>query len=508
MGTETELKLQLDPARLQRLRRHPMVQRLKRGRPVTRLEKSVYFDTCDFRLLDHKAVLRVRHIGRRRIQTLKTMDHGRAWTRGEWEWEITGDEPELQYLVSPEIPFHIDLGGNRCQMLPVFSTEVRRTTYRLGDETWEVELSLDAGRLIAGERSAEICEAELELKRGELRHLFDLALQLQQDLSARLASASKSERGFALARDSQLKPQKAAPLALVDGISAAQAFRVIAHSCIGQLLANHDCLHQTKDPEAVHQMRVALRRLRSAMNIFKHLLGSPATLWVKDELRWLQGHLGPARDADVFIEEIIEPLPVLLTDQPGYVGLRGEFAARRDAAYQAALDAIALPRCSQLILRLAQWVEDGDWLATEDEGRRLLLDATALSVAQTILGKHHHKVRKGMRQLEGLDDSARHQIRIGIKKLRYAIEFFSSLYPDRKAKRLASAFAVLQDRLGLLNDIAVSRSRLRGVAVGDPDRLWVAGMIAGWHAARVPGLLAEARKDWKACKKLPPFWRD
>lgn len=512
MGTETELKLQLAPAGLRRLRRHSLVQSLKTARPVTRFLKSVYFDTPDLALREREVVLRVRHIGRQRIQTLKTLGEclGGAWARTEWECEIEGDLPELARL--QDTAFAPLFAEDRLarELQPIFATEVRRTTYLLGEAGWQVELALDEGQLVAAQGSAPISEAELELKLGEPRQLFDLALRLQQDMPARVLTASKSERGYALVAGTRPIPQKAAPLQLDPAATAFQAFQAIARSCVGQLLVNQDCLIETHDAEAVHQMRVALRRLRSGMNVFKEFLDTPETASLREELRWLQGHLGAARDMDVFIGEILDPLAEVYGDDAGFVALREDFSAQQRANYEIAIQILSMPRFTRLMLSLGNWTEGGDWRHSDDPARQALLDRPARDLARATLAKRDRKVRRGLRHLAKLDEHTRHLARIEVKKLRYAVEFFASLYPDHKAKRLSGALAALQDRLGLLNDIAVSRGLLkqRAEEAGDPARLWAAGMVAGWHAARVAKLIDRATKDVDAYAKLRPFWRE
>jgi inorganic triphosphatase YgiF len=510
MPTETELKLRLTAAGLRQLRRHPLVQRLKRSRALSRFQKSVYFDTPDFRLRDQQVVLRVRHIGRRRVQTVK--DSGRviggARTRGEWEWEIIGDMPETAALQVGDVA-SVFADDHLCRALqPMFSSEIRRSVYLLGTDDWEIELSLDEGQIVAALGSVPVSEAELELKRGQPRHLFDLALQLQEDLHFTIATDTKADRGFALLDGKPAGPQKASSIDLAVDISAADAFRDIARGCLTQFLANQACLIDSRSPESVHQMRVALRRLRSAMATFKAFLDTPESLWLKEELAWLLAPLGAARDADVFLEDIFEPLADILADEPGFSLLREDFQANRQAAYATALELQDTPRLTHLLLCLGRWIEAGDWLHGETPSRQEEIDRPAWQLAAITLARLERKVGRGMRHLADSDSASRHATRIQVKKLRYTIDFFYSLFPGTKAKRLGAWLAVLQDRLGLLNDIAVGRQRLalHAEQKGDVERVRAAGMVAGWHLARVPSLLEQAAGDWRHYDKQSRFW--
>ncbi|HIJ38552.1 MAG TPA: CYTH domain-containing protein, partial [Rhodospirillaceae bacterium] len=239
MGSETELKFQLDPVALQQLRRHPLLGRLKQEKARTRLEKSAYFDTAEGHLRAQGAVLRIRTIGRRRIQTLKTTDEkAGAWSRNEWEWDIFDDVPDLRLLT--DTPLAETIGQTNLQA--VFSTEIRRTTYLLSEPGWTVELALDQGQVLAGPYSAPVTEAELELKSGDADHLFQLALSLTQNLSARLSLLTKAKRGFALLEQAPLTSSKARTISLDGAMNATAALRQIALSCIAHFVTNQDYL--------------------------------------------------------------------------------------------------------------------------------------------------------------------------------------------------------------------------------------------------------------------------
>ncbi len=293
MPTETELKLVLAPEALRRMRRNQVVRRLKRGRGVSDMLKSVYFDTNDLRLHNSDLVLRVRHVGDKRIQTLKNFapTAGSLLGRQEWEAEIAGDQPEVPPLKAAAVDLPWSSERLVRNLHPVFTTEVRRTTYRLGADGWEVELALDEGQLIGPAGSTPIAEAELELKRGRPRILFDLARDLQLDTDARISVTSKSDRGYALLAGAGPAPRRARAPVFPPDATIAQAFQSIGRACAEQLLVNQDVLFATRDPEAVHQMRVALRRLVSGIRLFADFLETPETQALREEMRWLQSFL-------------------------------------------------------------------------------------------------------------------------------------------------------------------------------------------------------------------------
>lgn len=512
MPTETELKLRFDERAMRRLRRHPLLAELKTGRPTSRFLKSVYFDTPDLQLRRRQIVLRIRHIGRRRIQTVKDEGQmlGGIRARGEWEGEITGDLPEMAPIEDSGLaPLFADDKLWRA-LTPVFVSEIRRTSHRLADAEWEIELSLDTGRVATSKDDTPICEAELELIRGQPRDLFDLALALHSDLSFSIETATKADRGYVLHTGGPPPMVKAEPPCLAPTVSSAEAFRTVAHSCLAHFLANTGGGGiRPAGEESIHQMRVALRRLRSAMGLFKGFLDTSETAWIKDEIRWLLGPLGKARDGDVFFDEILAPLAGLFADEIGFQLIEEDFRAKHRSAYEEAMAAVASDRLTRLLLRLGRWIEDGDWRASERSGQFPLLDVPVAEFAEGALRKLERRVKNGMRRLADDDESVRHKTRIHVKNLRYAIDFFESLFKSTKSRKLSEGLGVLQDRLGLLNDISVGRLNLERHAEHsrDPRRMWAAGLIAGWHLARVDGLLKRAAGDWRRVEREPRPWK-
>ncbi|HEY1722937.1 MAG TPA: CHAD domain-containing protein [Magnetospirillaceae bacterium] len=512
MPTETELKLVLAPEALRRVRRHALIQRLKQGRGVSKQLKSVYFDTEDLSLHRNHLVLRVRHIGLQRIQTLKNAAPTAAGLldRQEWETEIEGDRPEAGPLDKASVD--LPSPGNRLvrNLQPIFTTEVKRTTYRLGADGWEIELALDEGAVIGPKGSTPIAEAELELKKGRPRILFDIARDLQDETGARISVSSKSERGYALLAGAGPAPRRARPPLYPDDATIAQAFQSISRACAEQLLINQDVLFATQNPEAVHQMRVALRRLISGIRLFADFLETPETQMLREEMRWLQSFLAPARDAEVFISDILDPLAAEMGGERGFRALKADFTKRRKQTLEAAVKALAEPRFTTMALTMGAWIEGGDWQMAIDEEQRKRLASPAQDYAVAVLDRLDRRVRRALRGLEALPPEERHRARIRVKRLRYAIEFFSGLFPGYKTRRIVSMLGRIQDRLGQLNDIAVAGRLLRdhAEAKGDPQRLWAAGQIAGWHAGRVGELLVSAEDGRRALQRLKRFWRD
>lgn len=509
--TEIELKLDVAPEHLDKVRRHSLVRSTRKGRAHTKALKSIYYDTPDFLLYDGGASLRVRHAGDRRIQNVKTRGDGGAglFARREWETDIDGDTPDHDAILSTGLDEFFGRPGVLSDLRPLFSTEFKRTEYRLGNGTWEVAMTLDRGAVVSDGRSDPICEVELELVRGDAGHLFEIAEALHETTPLRLNTRSKSERGYALLGGAPRRPVKAPEAAVTADMPTAEAIRTICRACQRHLMENEWPLRQDRDPEAVHQMRVALRRLRSALSLFKDLVAHEDTEALKAELKWLTGELGPARDTDVFIAEVLGPVRDALPEEDGLEALTDRFRARNAGHYETALAAIDSRRFTALMLRIGRWIESGAWREPDDPAPAARLAEPVGGVAAAILESRHAKVIRRGRRFTRLDAESRHQLRVQIKKLRYAAEFFGDVWKKpKKTKVYIKALKALQEDLGDLNDIAVAHDLLHETVAESRKvrEAWAAGMVAGWHTARHAAILDAAKADWKAFADTPPFW--
>lgn len=502
-GSEIELKLGLDPEGMALLRRHRLLREHRQGRSTAARLRSVYYDTPDLRLAAEKISLRVRAVGRRHVQTVKTSGSRQSglFVRREWEGAVPGPQPDPVLLRATGLPVFQD-PEVMASLVPAFATDVRRTLYRLGDGSWEVELALDEGEVGGEAGREEICEAEFELKLGEPVRLYHLARSVAETVPVRLMTQSKSERGYALAAGIPPRAVKARPVPLDAGMTVAEAFQAIGRSCVAHLMSNERSLLLARDPEAIHQMRVALRRLRSALKVFRPVVEGAGLQEVRADLRWLLEHLGPARDSHVFLDEIVDPVVARFPGNAPLAQLREDWRQRREEHMDQAIAAVRDRRFSAMVLAIAAWIEGGDWRSA---GKPLLSEPVE-PFARKVLAKRDKRVRKaGAAGLHDLPAEALHDLRILGKQLRYAGEFFAALYPRKAGKAFASALADLQEVLGQINDIAVAAERLSGAR--DGPCAWASGLVAGWHEARRADLLEEADRAWRAYRREDRFWQ-
>ena len=495
MATEIELKLTMDPAHVADLRRHPLLASLAQGKPRRQRLHSIYFDTPELDLLRAGGALRLRRVGGRWVQTVKGGGSvaGGLHQRDEWEWPVQGGEPDLTLIAETSLAA-IMTDKLQARLCPVFVTEFWRTAWQLRTaQGAEIELALDQGEVQAGDSRLPISEIELELKAGEAASLFEVALAIQEQVPLRVEDLSKAQRGYLLASGATPPPRTAQPVALAPQMPVAQALRRITGECLAQLQGNVAGLGQ--NPEYLHQARVAVRRLRSALGVFgAQLPEAPAD--VVEELRWLMGCLGPARDWDVFVTQTLPPILEELSGNPALARLQADAARLREAHRLAALEAVASQRYTRLVLTL------GLWLArqAEPQGEPVALADFA---AQTLTRQHKRLCRRGKHHAT-LSPAERHALRIAAKKLRYAAEFFAGLYLRKRARPYLAALAALQDVLGALNDAAVTQRLLAELAV---SRGQAAGIVSGWMACASRVQLAGLDRAWRGFVRQKVLWK-
>lgn len=427
MGQEIELKLELSAQAAAQLEASPFFRGAAfEGEGQWIGQRTIYFDTPDHALAQAGFSLRIRQSGASYVQTIKGSAGTAAglFSRQEWEWEVEGETPQLGEDAPlpdlPNLPWH--------QIAPVFTVhnERRRHLWTAGQD--RVEIVLDRARVVAGERETTFCELELEQKQGDPACLFALAREVSALVPARLGISTKAGRGYALLAASPLSVKAETPR-LDPAMTATEAFREIAFSCIGHFRRNEDLLLAHHGGEALHQARVALRRLRSAFAIFSASIAQDGLSERAEELRWLAGQLADARDLDV------------MRDRLGETGERSEaLLAAREDAWTRAMEALESTRARLLMLDLVDWLRSG---LRPAEGTEQALP----KVAADILDRLRRKVKKKGRHLAERDDVARHSLRKQAKKLRYATDFFTSLYTGKKAQSARSCdFGHVEER--------------------------------------------------------------
>lgn len=505
---EIELTLAASPPAMEAIR-----HRLFNGHPGrVKSLTNTYFDTPDYRLRGRGLSLRVRSDGQRHIQTVKR-SAGDPTRRGEWENELPGPDVDLGRLADPDVRGAIGLllPG---ELRPVFANTVEREAHVLesggnaGD--YVIEVVFDRGEVRASERASAIHEIELELLKGDPAALFDLALQLMDVAPLALQPLSKADRGFVLATGEAPAWFKASKPTLTAGQSVDEALVAILRACWLQVFVNAPAVLDGRDPEGVHQMRVGLRRLRSALTVFRAVLPAGEADELKQQASRLANALGPARDLDVFLGELLPPVDAHRPGNAALAALARVAGAHRARAQAAAAAAVRGPDFTAFLLRLGAWIESRGWRRTAPD--LMPLAAPIDDFAAALLARRRRQARKLGKGLKHRSVEERHALRIACKKLRYACEFFQSIYQTKTTARYIGRLASLQDDLGHLNDVAVAEQLVERLMEGDDaaseraEFAEGAGFVLGWYARLAVESDRQLVKDWREFARAEPFW--
>ncbi|MBL8516007.1 MAG: CHAD domain-containing protein [Betaproteobacteria bacterium] len=507
MSAEIELKLSLDPAALKAFRASPLLAAARRRRQRV---FNVYFDTPDCELARSRMALRLRKMGPRWLQTLKTAGSGAGGLsrRGEWEFVLPDATLDLALLRDTPLAGLADADSLHERLKPAFTTDFVRTTWLVSPAPGQdIEVALDVGEARCEDRITPLCEVELELKVGEAAHVIALgrALALSMPPSQPLmpTQASKAERGYRLFRGERLAAVKARPVKLDADWAPPRALQAIVAAGLEHFLANTEGAATTDDPEFIHQLRVALRRVRSVLRMFK--VSAQA-----EELKWLAATLGAARDWDVFLADVWPPLCA------AYVAAGGEardaepvvmnaIAAQATARVEARA-ALRSRRTALLVLALAELAVASEPPAVGAnayvEGADALLEPLPAFASRQIKRRHKRLLREAQ-GLAVMTAEARHQVRIEAKKLRYAVDFFAGLYRRERTEPYLAALAAIQEVLGEANDAATALTLLARLSPPTPLRLFA----QGWFAARAHAHASEVDRLFEQLASVRRFWR-
>jgi triphosphatase len=495
---ERELKFRIESeVEARRLERAlPLVGRLRRQQL-----HNVYFDTEDLRLQRTGAALRLRRIGGKWLQTLKAMQgvQGALAARAEWEMPIASGTLDCGLFPREEVRAATGLDMLRLapRLKPLFTTRFERRAGELAlGHGVRAKACIDRGTVEAGRTRERLLELELELLDGELAPLLGLAETLADGFDLRLEGASKAERGYRLAGLAGPESPKKWTRPEIPQRAASDAFIALCSAALEQVAANAPGVARARDPEYLHQLRVGMRRLLSALRIFRPLLRRKRVDVLDSGLRQLMGVFGQARDWDVFEET----LALTQADR----GLMSRARRRRAVARRAAREAVESPEFRVAQLRALRWLHGALWRSDEARAESLA------HFARRSLERAHAKLLKRAHHLDWRDAERRHSLRIAVKRLRYASDFFSACFPRQAVQPYLACLGALQDTLGELNDVAVGRNLLREVVQKEPDEAGLraaAGKARHWLARRERELIAALENQWAVLEKRRPYWR-
>lgn len=483
---------------------------LRGGQLSQRRITSTYYDTHKNELQRRTLALSVQREGRRVLETLEAMP-GFAAANGErpmWQTPLTRPVPDLKLLAKVD-----GIGKLEDEPLrPVFTCRLRRSRTVLEPDGAAVALSFDEGEIrTRGGRKLPVSEIELELQQGTPRAVFALANALADEAPVRVEMRSKAVRGYALAKRAEPRDASAATrFGAVDlhrGMAAEDALAVILRRCLAHLLANEAAARAGKE-EGVHQMRVALRRLRVALQLFRSMLPEVERSWVSGEVKWLASALGRARNWDV-VNGLIRRVRTGMVDDRDLAALGHATERERRRAYDALRDVLATRRYTQFTLGLMGWIETRAWRRPGALETSILQVSIVGKLADEVLERRYRKARGRARNFDRLGTVGRHRLRIALKKIRYAAESFASIYANKAVHRYVKHVETLQDGLGQLNDIASSERLLRNLVQRRPSQALIRAdaLVRGWCAHVALECEPALKKGLKRLKKAEPFWR-
>jgi triphosphatase len=505
MQRELELKVELSRSDVERLGGELPDGDLEIGPPASKKLRTVYYDTSEHDLHAAGITLRLRRQTRGWLQTVKVDQPVAEGVSNpiEVEASVDDEEPDLTKISDTKLKRAVQKAVKGTSLRPVFETVVQRTTRKIKVRDSEIELAVDDGEVRAGPTHKELREAELELKSGTAEGLLFAAEKMLAGYELEFSTRSKAERGYRLAlgkKGSNAEPQKARPASIKRKDTCATAFSEILASASRQILVNRQAVLDTDDPNGAHQLRIGLRRLRSALRAMHPLVDRGSLRTFERSARDMGRCVGTLRDADVIISGIYAPVEAAASDKTGFAELREALVRDR----QAKRDAVraALRGCAWTHLQLYLTL----WPRTLDESQKL--DRPVTKHARMVLRKAWKRSAKCARNLDDLDAEHRHQMRKALKRLRYQTEFFAPLFQDRETQRFIRQLKTLQDVFGYVNDVRMA-PRLVDVqkeCESSIDAAKAASYTVGRHEAECVHVWRGAGKAWKHLKRSPRFW--
>lgn len=447
--------------------------------------QTSYFDTPDVRLARWGCSLRHRS-GEGWTLKLPSGSEGPMLVRGEYTFEGEGDRP-------PDAALWIVAAYLRgAETKPVARLRTVRQPVRLdaADGTPLAEMVLDEVSVLEGRRLVErFREIEVELSPSTSPENLEVILSELRSAGA-VPTDPIPKYARALGTRAWLPPEVVVgdlgPLA-----TAGQLVRHAIAASADRYLRQEPGVRLGEDPEAVHQTRVATRRLRSDLRTFAPLLEDASARELGDKLRWLGGLLGGARDADVLharLKERADSLPE--EDRPAGAKLAAELTTDQHQARIHLLAGIGEDRYLAVVQSLVDAARSPRLLPESHQ--------PADSVAPRLLARPWRRLRRQVRALDDPPaDEQLHEVRIGAKRVRYAAEAVAPVL-GRKAARFARAAAELQTILGEHHDAVVTGRLLRERSTGAPSEVaFAAGELAGLERAAAD----RARSEWLAAWK-------
>lgn len=492
------LELSLHPDDAARLARLPELAALRAGRTRQTALHAVWFDSPDGKLAGNGLALSEHQSGRERVWRLERL---RGTPQEPWP---PGTTPPLLGEAATAAELGIKLPE---PLVSIAACDGTLRSFPLTEAAGGMSVTLLQAtlRAVAGERP--VCRLLLS---GPPARIAALTLAMSQSVRLTVPDSALATEAYAVSGRS-LPPLAIGAPVLPAQFSTSAAFAALTGHLTGVLLHWAPLAAAGVYPEPVHQMRVALRRLRSAIALFRRATGGTAPDTLKADIKSLLQVLGPARDLDVFVLGTGHAVATAMPDDKQVAKLLAVAGRRRAESYAVLQAFLAGPVFRRLCLTLACLAAFRPWEAPpgpEDDpdaaAKRLAAQTSPLRdfAAHALSGRLQHVLAPG-EDLSALPPAELHALRIQGKRLRYAAEFFAPLYPGRDTRRFLRRTAALQERLGRLNDNEVAAALMGQLGNGSS---YAAGVVRGFVAAGQRGARTKLDRSWRKFRRAEPFW--
>ena len=489
------LEFVLAPDDADRLLRLKPLLELRAGRIRRRASSLIWHDTADGALARDGLAL-VQSGGEWRLELL---------VPGASSWPPGAPPPVIGQVVSLAQIGHALPAG----LLQVGRFDGLQSVLPVRRDGAAMTLSVLHGTVGRARRRRSACRVTLT---GEATAVVDLALVLTEHVDLAIPTASLAAEARVVTTATAAGPRHRGPpqlpAGLPTGISVPDAFSYVVGHLVDVILGNAPLAAAGRDgPDPVHEMRVAVRRLRSALTLFRPAIGCPAVDAASMLLKSLAERLAPAREWDVFVTETVASAATALPDDPALRRLLISAERRRRQAYTALRSWLRSPAFRRTGISLAGLAGDRAWLPQPEP---LQIEAQALGLdgfARHALTRRLRKLNVAGAPVEQLNPTALHALRLRAKRMRYAAEVFAALHPGKATRRFLRRLATLQDRLGHLNDGTAANALLADLGATTGSRAHAGGLVLGFLAARAGIARGQVGQAWKRFHRLPPFWR-
>lgn len=478
---------------------------------ITRRINIGYFDTADFALHRGGAMLSVSRRGKRFIQTLSSTPPGEPERAIEWCREVREFIPDLMEF-EQVLATEWEVSLKELAIEPAFVIKVRRRECRLKIGTSAVDVVIDQGKIASGVHVRPVSEVKLTLASGQPHTVYEVAACIFKSHRFTLSTMSQATRGFSLAIGHPPEFSKFVPLTLDQQGSGDTAILRILRAFQNHVLANHEAAADGRNSEGVHQLRIGLRRLRSALRLLRGIMPPEILGGFLQDARSAANACSAARNWDVFLTETLPKIVDGCENFGDFGSLQLAAERQRGEAYNSVRHMLSAEPYVRFHLALGMWIGGAEWQtrAMASPG----LSGPVTSFATAVLIDSHRRIHKRGEHFRRLSPQALHRLRVAAKNLRYTADSLGSVMGDltrkqKRTRRYFRALSRLQTQLGYANDMATTRQLIE--ALGN-DRwntpaVWqAAGVVVGWSAHSVAESNVLLRMTWQAFRRLEPPW--